>query len=100
MKRQYDVFISSSMQVFRTLQQYPSGLSQSVLLTEVDSKWVAALKRGENAGRLRQVLATSQVSKADTLQGMLDLIDEFRCRLSSEGAAAIVILHRLSTIVC
>lgn len=69
-------------------------MSRSVLLTEVDSKWIAALKRGENAGRLRQVIATSQISKSDILEGEFYLIDEFRCRLSSEGASSIFILHR------
>ena len=70
-------------QTLRTLQQYPSGLTRSILLTETDTKWCAALKRGENAGRLRQVISTSQISSSDILQGDLEIIDEFRYILNN-----------------
>lgn len=31
--------LTELLQVLRTIRQYPSGLTRSVLLTEVDSKW-------------------------------------------------------------
>ena len=51
------------------LLQYPAGLTEAVLLTELESKWRLYLRRGENAGKLRQVLTSLQLSSGDVLLG-------------------------------
>lgn len=51
------------------LLQYPAGLTQAVLLTELESKWRLYLRRGENAGKLLQILTSMQLSSGDVLVG-------------------------------
>ena len=58
------------------LQQYPAGLTQSVLLTELESKWRLYLRRGENAGKLRQVVTSLQLSFSDVLLGNVTTVSE------------------------
>lgn len=76
------------------LRAYPAGVSRTVLLTELEHKWRSAVRRGENAGKLKRVLASAQLALHETLDGTLSRLDEFRCRLESDGAAVDLILHR------
>lgn len=66
-------------QTIRLLQQYPSGVSRPVLLTELEHRWRLYLKRGEHVGKLKQAIVTKQLSLADTFTGDLSPIDEYRC---------------------
>lgn len=65
-------------QTIRLLQQYPSGVSRPVLLTELEHRWRMNLKRGEHVGKLKQAIVTKQLSLADTFTGDLTAIDEYR----------------------
>lgn len=65
------------------LLQYPSGLTQAVLLTELESKWRLYLRRGENAGKLRQVLISLQVDSRDVLLGQVTAIGSDESRRSA-----------------
>ncbi len=65
-------------QTIRLLQQYPSGVSRPVLLTELEHRWRMYLKRGEHVGKLKQAIVTKQLSLTDTFTGDLTPIDEYR----------------------
>ena len=68
----------STEQTIRLLQQYPSGVSRPVLLTELEHRWRMYLKRGEHVGKLKQAIVTKQLSLNDTFTGDLTAIDEYR----------------------
>ena len=66
------------------LQQYPAGVTRSLILTEVEHRWRDAVKRGEHSGKLWSVLTNMQLEPSDVLAGMLHG-DGFRGRLSSSA---------------
>lgn len=68
----------TTAQSVRLLQQYPAGISKSVLLTELEYRWRTYLKRGEHVGKLKQAVSTKQLSLSDILTGELGKIDEHR----------------------
>lgn len=79
-----------------TMQQYPAGLSRNVLLTELEHKWRTVVRRGEHAGRLKQVLGKKVVSLTDVLLGNLSKVDngaEFNYRLTEEGESVDLLMH-------
>jgi hypothetical protein len=79
-----------------TMQQYPAGLSRNVLLTELEHKWRTVVRRGEHAGRLKQVLGKKVVSMTDVLLGNLSKVDngaEFNYRLTEEGESVNLLTH-------
>ena len=69
------------------LQQYPSGVTRAVMLTELEHRWRDAVKRGEHSGKLWSVLTNMQVDSTDILSGVIDPKDGFRCVLSSSPDA-------------
>lgn len=79
----------------RVLQQYPAGVSRCVLLTELEHRWRTLVRRGENAGRLKQVLSIGQVSATDVLIGKLTSCNvPFRFRLDADGASVDLLMHQ------
>ena len=79
------------------LQQYPAGMTRAVLVTELELRWRNAVRRGEHAGKLKQVLSAKQLELSDILVGKLKPIDDFRCRLVStedENTGIDWIMHR------
>lgn len=80
------------------LQSYPAGVSRSVLLTELEHKWRSAVRRGENAGKLKRVLASNQLALHEMLDGALFRVDDdFRFRFESDGAGVDFIMHQQSS---
>ena len=60
--------------LFSVLMQYPAGITEAVLLTELEAKWRNYLRRGENSGKLLQVVTTLQLSYGDVLEGDVTVI--------------------------
>ena len=44
----------------------------------------AGVRRGEHSGRLRQIIINGQLQPTDVLVGRLNMIDDFRGRLTDE----------------
>jgi len=79
------------------LQMYPTGLTRAVLLTELEVKWRMAVRRGEHTHKLGQVLMLMQLELSDIVTGILQPIDDFRCRITPEddtNGGIDAILHR------
>jgi hypothetical protein len=76
---------------------YPTGLTRAVLLTELEVKWRMAVRRGEHTHKLGQVLMLLQLELSDVVTGILQPIDDFRCRITPEddtNSGIDAILHR------
>ena len=84
-------------QALHVLQLYPTGVTRAMLLTELEVKWRMAVRRGEHAGKLGQVLMLLQLELTEVISGTLTGIDDFRCRLISTEDPSLgidVIMHR------
>ena len=78
-------------------KSYPAGVSRSVLLTELEHKWRSAVRRGENAGKLKRVLASNQLGLHEVLDGALSRVDDdFRFLFESDGASVDFIMPQQS----
>lgn len=88
----YDWAVAHAVTV---LQNHPSGVSRSVLLTELEHRWRTALRRGELAGRLKQALSNKQLATGEVLAGTLGRVDDlYRYKLEQGGASVEMIVHQ------
>ncbi len=65
----------------KVLQQYPAGMTQAVLLTELEAKWRQAVRSGEHTGKLLRVLTTKQLELNEVISGIIVPQDDFRFKL-------------------
>ena len=88
------------------LLQYPAGLTEAVLLTELEVRWRLYLRRGENRGKLLQVLTSKQLSSDDVLIGDVtsaDTVDDSDVKSgkylmrSMDGGKVDLLLHEQFT---
>lgn len=83
----------------KILQQFPQGITRSVLLAELELRWKASIRRGEHSGRLKRALSTKQLAPHDILEGRMKRIDDFRVYIDAggENCGCEMILHRQFT---
>ena len=87
-------FAATINTVLKLLHQYPSGISRCIILTEVEARHKLGLRRGETCSRLKQTIAIHQIALDDIIEGELTRISDYKCKLSAEGAAVDILLHR------
>ena len=64
--------------IYILLSEFPSGLTSHIMISELESRWRAAIKRCEYSGKLQQGLTNKYFNSHDTLRGQLQKIDDFR----------------------
>jgi hypothetical protein len=65
--------------IFHLLGQYPSGLTQPLLLSQLESLWQRYLKIGTHSTKLRQILKNpSKLQSSDVLKGSIFRMDDLR----------------------
>ena len=87
-------FAATINTILQLLHQYPSGISRCIILTEVEARHKLGLRRGETCSRLKQTIAIHQIALDDIIEGELTRIADYKCKLSAEGAAVEILLHR------
>ena len=93
-KPSYEFVCSTAL---KCLQQYPAGMTRSVLLTELESRFRQAVRRGEHSGKLLRVITQNQLEPSEVITGKFLRIDDFRCKIISLDDPNVIlhaIIHR------